>query len=79
MKTHSRTHVAILAALTTLAALAWQAPAAADPPSWAPAYGARDHDGHESWHEEREELKGTMAAMITVVTTVTTGVMTTAW
>ena len=58
MKTHSRAHVFALAALTTLAALAWQTPAAADPPSWAPAYGARDYDGHESWHEEREGHEG---------------------
>ena len=65
MKTHSRPLISALAALTTVAALAWQVPAVADPPSWAPAYGAREHgedrreyhDGdygryeHEEWHE----------------------------
>jgi surface antigen len=36
--------VALLPALATLAALSMQAPAYADPPSWAPANGQRDHD-----------------------------------
>jgi surface antigen len=36
--------VALLPALAALAALSMQAPAYADPPSWAPANGQRDHD-----------------------------------
>jgi len=53
MKTRSRPLISALAALTTVAALAWQAPASADPPSWAPAYGAREHD--EDRREDRRE------------------------
>ena len=56
MKTHSRTRVTILAALTTLAAVAWQTPAVADPPSWAPAYGAREHDEDRS-EDRRDERR----------------------
>lgn len=40
----------ILLAATMLAvALPMAAPALADPPPWAPAYGQRDHDG--DWHD----------------------------
>jgi len=58
MKTQSRAHVSCLAALITLAALAWQAPALADPPTWAPAHGARDHDDDEHWQEARHGHHG---------------------
>ena len=41
----------LIPALAAAAALSWQLPAFADPPSWAPAYGAREHDGdHEGHH-----------------------------
>lgn len=36
---------ALIPALAAAAALAWQVPAFADPPGWAPAYGERGHDG----------------------------------
>ena len=35
---------ALIPFLSALAALCWQVPAAADPPPWAPAYRAREHD-----------------------------------
>jgi surface antigen len=56
MKTHSRPLVSAIAALTTLAGLAWQAPAAADPPTWAPAYGAREH-GEDRSEDRREDRR----------------------
>jgi surface antigen len=56
MKTHSRPLISALAALTTVAALAWQAPAAADPPSWAPAYGAREH-GEDRREDRRDDRR----------------------
>ena len=43
---------ALVTALAASASLCWQLPALADPPDWAPAHGAREHD--EDRREDRE-------------------------
>ena len=42
---------ALVTALAASASLCWQLPALADPPDWAPAHGAREHD------EDRREAR----------------------
>lgn len=47
----------LMTAVTALAALALQAPAFADPPSWAPAYGAHDPDQDRRGDDRRDDQR----------------------
>lgn len=49
---------ALMPALTALAALSLQAPALADPPSWAPAYGPHDPNDDRRDEGQRDDQRG---------------------